>query len=315
MFQMPKKTWSVMKEILGKCTTKFSTLPTKITVNKTGISDSKKIADGFNKFFTNIGTGLANKIPNSSKRFCFYITKLNTSMESQSLSINELKDAFLSRKINKIPGHDVVSFNVIKKCFGELCEHLKYLFNPSIVKGIFPDDLKIAKVTPIFKADKSSNISNYRPISVLPCFSKMLERIMYNRLQKYLKDQNILYDKQFGFQTGHSTEHAIAQLVDQIYEAFEKNEYTLGVFIDLSKAFDHSILLRKLELYDITDRNYAWIKSYLSNRSKYIQIDQNSRTEYCVVKCGVPQGSILGTLLFSLHVNDLKNASSVPRRS
>ena len=132
---------------------------------------------------------------------------------------------------------------------------------------------------------------------------------MYSRLQNYLLDQNILYDKQFGFQTGHSTEHAIAQLVDQIYEAFEKNEYTLGVFIDLSKAFDtvdHSILLRKLELYGITDRNYAWIKSYLSNRLQYIQIDENSGTEYCVVKCGVPQGFILGPLLFFLYVNNLK---------
>ena len=83
----------------------------------------------------------------------------------------------------------------------ELCEPLKYFFNPSIVKVIFPDDLKIAKVTPIYKAGNSSNISNYRPISVLPCFSKMIERIMYNCLQKYLKDQNILYDKQFGFRT------------------------------------------------------------------------------------------------------------------
>ena len=130
-----------------------------------------------------------------------------------------------------------MSFNVIKKCFGELCEPLKYLFNLSIVKGIFPDDLKIAKVNPIYKADNNSNISNCRPISMLPCFSKILERIMYNRLQRCLKDQNILYDKQSGFRRGHSTEHAIAQLVAQIYEAFEKNEHTLGVFIDLSKAF------------------------------------------------------------------------------
>ena len=158
-------------------------------------------------------------------------------MESQPLSINELKNAFFALNKNKSPGHDWVSFNVIKKCFGELCEPLKYLFNLSIVKGIFPDDLKIAKVNPIYKADNNSNISNYRPISMLPCFSKMLERIMYNRLQRYLKDQNILYSKQSGFRRGHSTEHAIAQLVAQIYEAFEKNEHTLGVFIDLSKAF------------------------------------------------------------------------------
>ena len=208
-----------------------------------------------------------------------------------------------------------MNFNVIKKCFGELCEPLKYLFNLLIVNRIFPDDLKIAKVTPIYKADNNvSNVSNYRPISAPPCFSKILERIMYNRLQKYLKDQNILYDNQFGFQTGHSTDHGIAQLVDQIYEAFEKNEYTLGKFIDLFKAFDtvdHSILLRKLELYGITGRSYAWIKSHLSNRLQYIQVDEKCRTEYCVVKCGVPHGYILGPLLFLLYASDLKNASSV----
>ena len=106
-------------------------------------------------------------------------------MKSQPLSIKKLKDAFLSLKINKSSGHDGVSFNVIQKSFGEICEPFKYLFNLPIVKGIFPDDLKIANVTPIYKADNSSNISNYRPMSVLPCFSKMLEWIIYSRLQKY----------------------------------------------------------------------------------------------------------------------------------
>ena len=103
-------------------------------------------------------------------------------------------------------------------------------------------------------------MSNYRPISVLPCFSKILERIMHNRLYKYLTAEKLLYSKQFGFQIGLSTEHAIVKLVDQIYKSFEKDHYTLGVFIDLSKAFDavdHAILIRKLEMYSIKDFNLA----------------------------------------------------------
>ena len=157
---------------------------------------------------------------------------------------------------------------VIKKCFGSLCEPLKYE-NLSNENGVFPGGLKIARVTPIYKGEGSSDVINYRPISVLPCFSKSLERIMYNRLYKYLVENNILYSKQFGFQNSYSTDHAVVQLVDQIIESFENNKYTLGVFIDLSKVFDtvdHSILLKKLELYDITDRNHGWLKNYLSNR-------------------------------------------------
>ena len=154
------------------------------------------------------------------------------------------------------------------------------MFNLSIEKGVFPDDLKIARVTPIYKGEDSRDVSNYRPISVLPCFSKILERIMYNRLYKYLIENNILYSKQFGFQNGHSTDHAVVQLVDQIIESFENNKYTLGVFIDLSKAFDtvdHSILLKKLELYGITDRNHGWLKSYLSNRRQFVQINEKEK--------------------------------------
>ena len=131
-------------------------------------------------------------------------------------------------------------------------------------------------------------------------------------MYKYLKEDNILYEKQFGFQSRYSTNDAIVQLVDKIFYSFEKEQFTLGVFIDLSKAFDtvdHSILLKKLKLYGITDKNLAWFESYLSNRKQYIQIGENSKTDLKYVTCGVPQGSILGPLLFLVYVNDLPNAS------
>ena len=306
-----KKTWSIMKELIGKIKLKSLNLPRRITVNEVGIFDKCKIANEFNAFFTNIGSKLASKIPNASTTFESYINKPDSIMKTKQLSMNELKDAFFSLKINKSPVYDDISFNVVKKCFSSLCEPLKYLFNLSIEKGIFPDDLKIAKVTPIYKADDKSDLSNYRPISVLSCFSKILERIMYNRLYQYLTENKILYPKQFGFQTGHSTEHAIVQLVDQTLESFEYNKYTLGVFIDLSKAFDtvdHSILLKKLELYGVTDRNYSWFKNYLSNRKQFIQINNEENTELEIITCGVPQGSILGPLLFLLLLDPIMYA-------
>ena len=129
---------------------------------------------------------------------------------------------------------------------------------------------------------------------------------MYNRLYQYLTENKILYPKQFGFQTGHSTEHAIVQLVDEMV--------TLGVFIDLSKAIDtvdHSVLLKKLELYDVTDRSHSWFKNCLSNKKQLIQINNEENTELETITCGVPQGSVLGPLLFLLYVNDVKNASSL----
>ena len=135
---------------------------------------------------------------------------------------------------------------------------------------------------------------------------------MYNRLYKYLKGNNIVYEKQFGFQSGYSTNDAIVQLVDKIFDSFEKEQFTLGVFNDLSKAFDtvdHSILLNKLKFYGITDKNLAWFESYLSNRKQYIEIGENSKTDLKYVTCGVPQGSNLGPLLFLVYVNDLPNAS------
>ena len=156
---------------------------------------------------------------------------------------------------------------------------------------MFPDKLKITRVSPVYKAGDSSDLTNYRPISVLPCFSKILERIMYNHLFSHVSQEKMLYSKQFGFQSGHSTEHAILQLANQILESFENNLYTLGVFIDLLKAFDtvnYSMILKKLEIYDIHRKSLEWFKSYLKNRNQYIQTDDKNKTDFLPVTCGVP---------------------------
>ena len=194
-----------MKDIIGKSKIKSTNLPRKLTINKVDVYNKPKIVDAFNDFFTNIGQNLASQIPKSSKTFETYMNKVNVIIDSKPLPINELKDELFSLKINKSSGVDDVNFNIIKKCFGVLCEPLTYLFQLSLEKGVFPDDLKIAKVTLIYKAGDNSDVSNYRPISLSPCFSKILELLMFNRLSKYLKENNILYEKQFGFQSGYST--------------------------------------------------------------------------------------------------------------
>ena len=174
-----------------------------------------------------------------------YLPDITTALHERALTEEEFKNTFFALKTNRSPGYENLHVNVIRKLYNELKIPLMNIFNLSLTTGIFPDKMKIAKVSPIFKKGEKSIISNYRPISVLPCFSKILERIMYNRLYNYLTENNILFNKQFGFRSGHSTEHALLELIDQISDSFNDKRYFLGIFIDLSKAFDtvdHNIL-------------------------------------------------------------------------
>ena len=155
---------------------------------------------------------------------------------------------------NKSAGHDEISAKMIKTIGKEIVKPLTYIFNLSFQTGKIPKFLKIALITPIFKANESNLFENYRPISVLTCFSKLLEKLMYKRFYNYVEKHQILSEHQFGFRRNRSTEHAILELSDKISKAIDKGEYTIGVFLDLSEAFDtvnHGILLKKLQHYGI----------------------------------------------------------------
>lgn len=177
--------------------------------------------------------------------------------------------------------------------------------------GIFPDKLKIAKVVPIYKKGDQNQFLNYRPVSVLSCFSKILERLMFKRVQTFLAKHNVLTNSQYGFRQGHSTELALIEAVDKLRSPIINNNTCIAVFLDLSKAFDtidHGILLQKLDRYGIRGICLNWFESYLSDRLQFTSFN-NIKSKLQTVRCGVPQGSILGPLLFIIYMNDISLVS------
>ena len=312
-----KKTWKTIDETLNRRKNK-SKFPSEFIVNNRSIADRKEIADQFNIFFSNIGSTLSDsiEIDDSTLDFTDYLNNptqhhfnFNTITESETLSIiNKLKSKNSS-------GKDEISNKLLKSIKDEIAKPLTIIINQSLKTGVFPDALKIAKVKPLYKKGDNFCLNNYRPISLLPTISKIFERVMFTQLYSYLNANNLLSEQQYGFRSQHSTELACVKLVDYItteMDNIKKIKTPTAIYLDLSKAFDtlnFNILLNKLQYYGINGSSLSLIRNYLTNRFQYVQFE-NSESDLLEIKTGIPQGSILGPLFFSIMINDLVNSSN-----
>ena len=267
-----KNTWKIFKHAMN---TPNNTLNiSQIRWNNTLSKEPIEIAETFNTYFSSIGKNLSQNIPLPDKQYYEFLDAPNpNTIFIFPTHKDEILKIASGLNDKKSPGHDGISNYLLKNIISYIMDPLVYILNLSLSSGIVPNIMKIAKVIPIYKKGDKSDVSNYRPISLLTNISKILERIIYTRTINFLKLNNVFSDCQFGFREKHSTTHALLTFVEKVTHALDKFSHTIGIFLDFSKAFDtinHVILLKKLYHYGIRGRALEWFRSYLSNRKQYV---------------------------------------------
>ena len=250
-----RKIWKLLNNVIGRNRNK-SGIPDKFVVNGEEITDARTICNKFCNFFTNVGKNFAAKIPKSTRPYGHFLNQVGTeSLFLQPCDSNEIEKLISNMKSKNSCGNDGVTSKLLKQLKNVISVPLSILINNSFSTGKFPDLLKVAKLCPIYKAKEKCLMSNYRPVSLLPNFSKIFEKVMHKRVYCFLKKHNLLYHSQYGFREKRSTVDAVTELMSNILLGFEKRKMTLGLFLDLSKAFDtvdHNILVNRLEHFSKT---------------------------------------------------------------
>ena len=303
-----KGTWKVLNSVLGKRSN--TTQINSLVIDNQEITNPEDIVTDLNKHFTNIAE---KNLKESEQDYCRndkfhsvldYNSKLSRSGERfRFVQISDTRNAVSGLKNSK---SGTLPAKFLKDCIAVVASSLSLIFNKSIHLGIYPNNLKIARICPICKGkDSKSNPDNYRPISILSVIARTFEKLVHDQLSEFFKDS--FYKFKSGFRQNHSTQTALLSNTNEWFVNTDKGKYNLVVFIDLRKAFDtvnHDILIFRLRHYGIIGTELKWFKSYLSNRQQYCSLS-GSKSHLALLTSGIPQGSCLGPLLFLLYIDDI----------